>query len=122
MKAAVIKKVGEFEVRDVPEPQVAPDGVKVKIKYCGVCGTDPEILEDRFGLMKGRPPLPDQPALNGLIPTWLSIRMILKDGSGRDSQSMSFRQSTIMEKVHYLLLFPNSPLLTWSMIPVYSII
>jgi 2-desacetyl-2-hydroxyethyl bacteriochlorophyllide A dehydrogenase len=56
MKAAVIKKVGEFEVRDVPEPQVAPDGVKVKIKYCGICGTDPEILEDRFGLMKGRPP------------------------------------------------------------------
>jgi (R,R)-butanediol dehydrogenase/meso-butanediol dehydrogenase/diacetyl reductase/L-iditol 2-dehydrogenase len=56
MRAAVIKKVGEFDIQDVPEPECGPDRVKVKLKYCGVCGTDPEILEDRFGLMKGRPP------------------------------------------------------------------
>jgi (R,R)-butanediol dehydrogenase/meso-butanediol dehydrogenase/diacetyl reductase/L-iditol 2-dehydrogenase len=56
MKAAVIKTVGQFEVQDVPEPETGPDMIKVKIKYCGICGTDPEILEDRFGLMKGRPP------------------------------------------------------------------
>ncbi len=56
MIAAVIKTKGIFEVTDVPEPETGPDRIKVKIKYCGVCGTDPEILEDRFGLMKGRPP------------------------------------------------------------------
>lgn len=55
MKAAVIKSTGLFEVQDVPEPPTGPEMVKVKIKYCGICGTDPEILEDRFGLMKGRP-------------------------------------------------------------------
>jgi 2-desacetyl-2-hydroxyethyl bacteriochlorophyllide A dehydrogenase len=55
MKAAVIKSVGLFDVRDVPEPDTGAHMIKVKIKYCGVCGTDPEILEDRFGLMKGRP-------------------------------------------------------------------
>jgi 2-desacetyl-2-hydroxyethyl bacteriochlorophyllide A dehydrogenase len=56
MKAAVIKKVGVIGVEEVAEPQPSPDQIKVKIKYCGICGTDPEILEDRFGLMKGRPP------------------------------------------------------------------
>jgi (R,R)-butanediol dehydrogenase/meso-butanediol dehydrogenase/diacetyl reductase/L-iditol 2-dehydrogenase len=55
MKAAVIKRVGQFEIQDVPEPVCGPDRIKVKIKYCGICGTDPEILEDRFGLMKGKP-------------------------------------------------------------------
>jgi 2-desacetyl-2-hydroxyethyl bacteriochlorophyllide A dehydrogenase len=56
VKAAVIKKVGVFAIEDVPEPVCGPDRIKVKLKYCGICGTDPEILEDRFGLMKGRPP------------------------------------------------------------------
>jgi len=35
----------------VPEPPVKPNQVKVKIAYCGLCGTDPENLEGRFGLM-----------------------------------------------------------------------
>ena len=56
MRAAVVKSKGVFEIQDVPEPVCKPDHIKVKIKYCGVCGTDPEILEDRFGLMKGQPP------------------------------------------------------------------
>jgi 2-desacetyl-2-hydroxyethyl bacteriochlorophyllide A dehydrogenase len=55
MKAAVIKGVGVIGVEDVPEPKPEADQIKVKLKYCGICGTDPEILEDRFGLMKGRP-------------------------------------------------------------------
>jgi 2-desacetyl-2-hydroxyethyl bacteriochlorophyllide A dehydrogenase len=56
MKAAVIKSIGHFGIENVPEPVCGSDRIKVKLKYCGVCGTDPEILEDRFGLMKGRPP------------------------------------------------------------------
>jgi (R,R)-butanediol dehydrogenase/meso-butanediol dehydrogenase/diacetyl reductase len=56
VKAAVVKSIGHFGIEDVPEPVCGPDRIKVKLKYCGVCGTDPEILEDRFGLMKGRPP------------------------------------------------------------------
>ncbi len=56
MKAAVIKSVGVIAPENVPEPETGPNQIKVKIKYCGICGTDPEILEDRFGLMKGRPP------------------------------------------------------------------
>jgi 2-desacetyl-2-hydroxyethyl bacteriochlorophyllide A dehydrogenase len=67
VKAAVIKSIGHFGIENVPEPECGPDRVKVKLKYCGVCGTDPEILEDRFGLMKGRPPRqgPAGPAIIG---------------------------------------------------------
>jgi 2-desacetyl-2-hydroxyethyl bacteriochlorophyllide A dehydrogenase len=56
MKAAVIKSVGVFSVEEVAEPKPAPNQIKVKLAYCGICGTDPEILEDRFGLMKGGDP------------------------------------------------------------------
>jgi 2-desacetyl-2-hydroxyethyl bacteriochlorophyllide A dehydrogenase len=48
VKAAILKSVGVLHVEDVPEPQPAPDEIKVKIAYCGICGTDPEILEGRF--------------------------------------------------------------------------
>jgi len=48
MKAAVLKRTGILQVEDVPEPRLGPDEVKVKIAYCGICGTDPEIIEGRF--------------------------------------------------------------------------
>jgi 2-desacetyl-2-hydroxyethyl bacteriochlorophyllide A dehydrogenase len=48
MKAAVLKGPNSLEVQDVPEPQPGADEVKVKIAYCGICGTDPEIIEGRF--------------------------------------------------------------------------
>jgi (R,R)-butanediol dehydrogenase/meso-butanediol dehydrogenase/diacetyl reductase/L-iditol 2-dehydrogenase len=53
MKAAILKGIGlkTLTVEDVPEPQPGPDQVKVKIAYCGLCGTDPENIEGRFGLI-----------------------------------------------------------------------
>lgn len=51
MKAAVIHGINDITVDEVPEPVVEPDQIKVKIAYCGLCGTDPENLEGRFGLM-----------------------------------------------------------------------
>ncbi|MBN1190262.1 MAG: alcohol dehydrogenase catalytic domain-containing protein [Dehalococcoidales bacterium] len=52
MKAAVTREIGVIKYEDVPEPVTGPDQVKVKIAYCGICGTDIENLEGRFGLMK----------------------------------------------------------------------
>ncbi|MCJ7795691.1 MAG: alcohol dehydrogenase catalytic domain-containing protein, partial [Thermoleophilia bacterium] len=52
MKAAVQYGPGDVRVQDIPEPQPGPDEVKVKIEYCGVCGTDIEIFAGSFGLMK----------------------------------------------------------------------
>ncbi len=51
MKAAVMRGIGNINVEEVPEPEPGPDEIKMKVAYCGVCGTDPEILEGRFGLM-----------------------------------------------------------------------
>jgi NADPH:quinone reductase-like Zn-dependent oxidoreductase len=51
MKAAVIHGINDITVEEVPEPPVGPGDVKVRIAYCGLCGTDPENLEGRFGLM-----------------------------------------------------------------------
>jgi 2-desacetyl-2-hydroxyethyl bacteriochlorophyllide A dehydrogenase len=51
MKAAVTREAGIITMEDVPEPELKPNQVKVKIAYAGLCGTDPENLEQRFGLM-----------------------------------------------------------------------
>lgn len=51
MKAAVIHGMNSITVDEVPEPETGPGQVKVKIHYCGLCGTDPENLEGRFALM-----------------------------------------------------------------------
>jgi (R,R)-butanediol dehydrogenase/meso-butanediol dehydrogenase/diacetyl reductase/L-iditol 2-dehydrogenase len=51
MKAAVTRSAGVINMEEVPEPEMKPDQVKVKIAYAGLCGTDPENLEQRFGLM-----------------------------------------------------------------------
>ena len=50
MKAAVLKEIGVLEYDDVPEPETAPDQIKVKIAYAGICGTDPEIIHGTFGM------------------------------------------------------------------------
>ena len=40
MKAAVFKEKGLFAVEEIPNPKPGPGEVLVKIKYCGICGTD----------------------------------------------------------------------------------
>ncbi len=51
MKAAIIHGINNITIDEVPDPPVGPNQVKVKIAYCGLCGTDPENLEGRFALM-----------------------------------------------------------------------
>ena len=57
MKALVKlqKGYGYIEVKDVPEPPLAPNEVKVEIKYCGICGTDVKIYHGDHAYYK--PPL-----------------------------------------------------------------
>ena len=42
------KGVGYLELRDVPVPVPGPGEVLIKVKACGVCGTDVHVLRDRF--------------------------------------------------------------------------
>jgi L-iditol 2-dehydrogenase len=39
---------GNVEIRDVLEPHPGPGQVKLRIDYCGVCGTDLHVLHDTF--------------------------------------------------------------------------
>ena len=50
MKALVKfkKGVGNMEIQDVPEPKAGAEDVKIKVKACGICGTDIHILRGEF--------------------------------------------------------------------------
>jgi L-iditol 2-dehydrogenase len=52
MKLLAVTKVakghGNVELKEVPEPSTSPGMVKIKIKACGVCGTDVHILHDSY--------------------------------------------------------------------------
>ena len=56
MDCAVIPEVGKLEIGRKPMPTVADDGILVRVRLCGVCGTDLQILAGRFSV-----PLPYSP-------------------------------------------------------------
>lgn len=48
MKALVIYKDGIVKVEEVPEPQIKPGYVKIKVAACGICGSDiPRVLDNK---------------------------------------------------------------------------
>jgi 2-desacetyl-2-hydroxyethyl bacteriochlorophyllide A dehydrogenase len=52
MKAAIFKGSDVLEVEEVPDLEPGPDQIKVKIAFCGICGTDPETLAGHFPPIK----------------------------------------------------------------------
>ncbi|KAL1943797.1 hypothetical protein VTO73DRAFT_3615 [Trametes versicolor] len=48
MKAVYYHKPRDFEVREVPIPQINDDEVLLKVKACGVCGTDQHVHNGEF--------------------------------------------------------------------------
>lgn len=49
MKAAVMQEGGTLKVEDVPEPpEPGPYQVKVKIAYCGICGSELHMMDPEF--------------------------------------------------------------------------
>lgn len=71
MKAALTYGPFDVRVEDVPEPVPGPGEVKVKIAYCGICGTDPDIYDGTFGLLKApwwpKPPFTTGHEASGVI-------------------------------------------------------
>lgn len=61
MKATVITGPGETQVVDVPNPTVGPNDVLVRIRACGVCGSD-SLYISMGGFGKGHMPLGHEPA------------------------------------------------------------
>ena len=61
MKATVITGPGETQVVDVPDPTVGPSDVLVRIRACGICGSD-SLYISMGGLGRGHMPLGHEPA------------------------------------------------------------
>jgi len=55
MKALVLKAYGKLALEEVPEPAMAEDEVLVRVKACGICGSDVHGLDGSTGRRK--PPL-----------------------------------------------------------------
>ena len=51
MKAAVFEGPGRIEVREVADPRCDSDGILVRVKACGLCGSD--VRNYRAGLRSG---------------------------------------------------------------------
>lgn len=48
MKAGVLEKVGEIKIKDVAIPKPKVNEVLVKIKSCGLCGTDVKLYKGEY--------------------------------------------------------------------------
>jgi threonine dehydrogenase-like Zn-dependent dehydrogenase len=48
VRAIVVEKPGQFELRDVAEPSPGPGEVLIKVSCCGICGTDLHIVDGEF--------------------------------------------------------------------------
>ncbi|KAI8986723.1 NADP+-dependent D-mannitol dehydrogenase [Trametes punicea] len=48
MKAVYYHKPRDFEIREVPIPQISDDEVLLKVRACGVCGTDQHVHDGEF--------------------------------------------------------------------------
>lgn len=49
MKAARFHQQRDIRIEDIPEPETRPGTAKIKIAWCGICGTDlHEYLEGAF--------------------------------------------------------------------------
>jgi L-iditol 2-dehydrogenase len=55
MKALVLTAYKEFELQEVPEPQVGPRDVLIRVKACGICGSDVHGMDGSTG--RRRPPI-----------------------------------------------------------------
>lgn len=49
MQALVLKKYMELELAEVPEPEIGADDLLVRVKACGICGSDVHGLDGSTG-------------------------------------------------------------------------
>jgi len=55
MKALVLKEYNKFSFEEVPSPEIGPGDVLVKVKACGICGSDVHGMDGSTG--RRRPPI-----------------------------------------------------------------
>ena len=67
MRAAVYHGPQDIRVEDVPDKKVGDDDVLIKVKYCGVCGTDIHIYNGDSGSFPVVPPLIPGHEFSGVV-------------------------------------------------------
>ena len=55
MKALVLTSYNNFEYKDVPDPQIGSQDVLIKVKACGICGSDVHGMDGSTG--RRQPPI-----------------------------------------------------------------
>lgn len=65
MRAAVLQKIGQMEIKEVKIPKCPADGMLIKVETCAICGTDVKVY--RFGHRLIRPPRITGHELAGII-------------------------------------------------------
>lgn len=55
MKALVLEEYNRFACREVPRPDVGPEDVLVRVRACGICGSDVHGMDGSTG--RRRPPI-----------------------------------------------------------------
>ena len=49
MRALVLTEYNHFEIQEVPEPEVGPEDVLVRVEACGICGSDVHGMDGSSG-------------------------------------------------------------------------
>lgn len=67
MKAAVYHGARDLRVEEVPIPQLQDNEVLIKVRFCGVCGTDIHIFNGDGGSFEVNPPLIPGHEFSGVV-------------------------------------------------------
>lgn len=54
MKAVFIKEPNQVSINDMPSPKIGDGGILVKMKACGLCGSDLEKVYGSYGVVSNR--------------------------------------------------------------------
>ncbi len=59
---------GKVDLVDIPEPEMGPQDVRIKVAYCAICGSDPHVVGGCFGEAPGSTdPIPLGHEISGVI-------------------------------------------------------
>ena len=98
-KAALLTKLGHFDIKEYPIPELGDDDILVKVEGCGICGTDAhEYKNDPFSLI---------PVVLGHEGTGEIVKMgknVKKDSAGKPLN--------IGDKVVTCMIFKDNPDIT----------
>ena len=94
MKAIVYDAPRQFQYKDVPEPEIQPDDVLVRIDACGLCGTDLHIHEGEFA--PNFPLIPGHEFTGEIVALGGSVKGLKAKAAGRRKQQRIVRQMLLL--------------------------